>query len=183
MIRTDASLRLTRRGFIAAGAAFIAMPHVARAATLASGQRKISFENLHTGETLTTVYWVQGEYVGEALDEVNRIMRDFRTGEVHVIEPGLLDLLHALHGKLDSRRPFEIISGYRSPKTNAALAENSSAVAKKSLHMKGMAIDINLGDVKLKNLRKAAIALKQGGVGYYPNSNFVHVDIGRVRSW
>jgi uncharacterized protein YcbK (DUF882 family) len=110
-------------------------------------------------------------------------MRDFRTGEVHVIEPGLLDLLHALHGKLDSRRPFEIISGYRSPKTNAALAENSSAVAKKSLHMKGMAIDINLGDVKLKNLRKAAIALKQGGVGYYPNSNFVHVDIGRVRSW
>lgn len=183
MTKTGASRLLSRRGFIAAGAAFVAMPHVARAANLASAQRKLSLDNIHTGETLTTVYWVQGDYVGEALDEVNHIMRDYRSNEVHVIDPKLLDLLNTLHGKLDSGRPFEIVSGYRSRQTNAELAEHGSGVAKKSLHMQGMAIDINLSDVRLKNLRKAAIAMKQGGVGYYPKSNFVHVDVGRVRSW
>jgi uncharacterized protein YcbK (DUF882 family) len=183
MTRADASTFFTRRRFLAVGAAFIAMPHVARASVIASGQRKLAFDNPHTGETLTTVYWTKGDYVGEALHEVNYIMRDFRTGDVHGIDPRLLDLLHALHGKLDSRRPFEIISGYRSPQTNAQLAEHSNSVAKHSLHMKGMAIDINLPDAKLKNIRKAAIALKKGGVGYYPNSHFVHVDVGRVRTW
>jgi len=183
MSKTGASLLVTRRHFIAAGVAFIAMPHVARAATIASGQRKLAFDNPHTGERLSTVYWEQGDYVGEALHDVNNIMRDFRTGEVHNIDPRLLDLLHSLHGKLGSKRPFEIISGYRSPQTNANLAEHSSGVAKHSLHMKGMAIDINLTDVKLKSLKKAAIALKKGGVGYYPKSNFVHVDVGRIRTW
>ena len=183
MTKAGASTSLTRRRFLAVGAAIIAMPHVARASTLASGQRKLSLDNPHTGESLTTVYWTQGEYVGEALQEVNYIMRDFRTGDVFGIDPKLLDLLHSLHDKLDSRRPFEVISGYRSPQTNAKLAEQSNGVAKRSLHMKGMAIDISLQDVKLKNLRKAAIALKKGGVGYYPDSHFVHVDVGRVRSW
>jgi uncharacterized protein YcbK (DUF882 family) len=183
MTGTGASMLFTRRRFLAVGVALVAMPHVARASTLASGQRKLSFDNPHTGETLTTVYWTKGDYVGEALREVNYIMRDFRTGDVHGIDPRLLDLLHALHGKLDSRKSFEIISGYRSPQTNAKLAELSNGVAKHSLHMKGMAIDINLPDVRLKNVRKAAIALKKGGVGYYPNSHFVHVDVGRVRTW
>lgn len=183
MSKTGTSLLVTRRSFIAMGAAFIVMPHVARASTIASGQRKLSFDNPHTGERLTTVYWEKGDYIGEALTDVNHIMRDYRTGEAHNIDPRLLDLLHTLHDKLGSKRPFEIISGYRSPQTNADLAEHSSGVAKHSLHMKGMAIDINLTDVKLKSLKKAAIGLKKGGVGYYPKSNFVHVDVGRVRTW
>lgn len=183
MTKAGASTIFTRRRFLAVGAAVIAMPHVARASTLAGSQRRISFDNPHTGETLTTVYWTQGDYITDALREVNYIMRDFRTGDVHGIDPRLLDLLHALHDKLDSSRPFEIISGYRSPQTNAQLAEQSNGVAKRSLHMQGMAIDISLQDVKLKSLRKAAIALKKGGVGYYPNSHFLHVDVGRVRSW
>jgi uncharacterized protein YcbK (DUF882 family) len=110
-------------------------------------------------------------------------MRDFRTGDVHPIDPSLLDLLHDLASLTETRSPFEIISAYRSPATNAALKSHSDGVASKSLHLLGQAIDVRLGDTPLKHLRSAALARRRGGVGYYPGSNFVHVDTGRVRAW
>lgn len=181
---------VTRRHFLAWGGTGVAlalpalsMPHIANAATLAANQRKLAFDNLHTGETLKTVYWEAGDYVPEALGEINHILRDFRTNDVHPIDAKLLDLLNTLHQKLAAEAPFSVISGYRSPKTNATLAEASNGVAKHSLHMEGQAIDIHLEDVALKDLHRGALALKRGGVGYYPASDFVHVDVGRVRTW
>ena len=116
--------------------------------------------------------------------EVNRVLRDYRTGEVHPIEPKLLDLLHTLNQDMDcGGTAFEVISGYRSPKTNAALHERSNGVASKSLHMQGMAIDIRLAGCDLKRLHDAAQSMRVGGVGYYPSLDFVHVDTGRVRYW
>ena len=117
------------------------------------------------------------------MSSINHLLRDFRTGDVHAIDPKLLDLLHALRSATGSRKPFEVISGYRSPVTNHDLRALSDGVASGSLHMKGQAIDIRLGDVKLTALRDAARALGRGGVGYYAESNFVHVDTGRVRFW
>src|SRR5690349_13509246 len=121
---------VSRRHFLARGSAGVAlalpalaMPHIANAATLAANQRKLAFDNLHTGETLKTVYWEGGDYVPEALGEINHILRDFRTNDVHPIDAKLLDLLNTLHQKLASKVPFSVISGYRSPKTNATLAD------------------------------------------------------------
>jgi uncharacterized protein YcbK (DUF882 family) len=119
----------------------------------------------------------------ESLREINHLLRDHRTGDTVQMDRELLDLLYSLQHKVESKKEFQVISGYRSPKTNAMLRSKSSGVAKKSLHMQGKAIDIRLPGTSLKNLRKAAVALKSGGVGYYPNSNFVHVDTGRVRYW
>jgi len=177
------SIGWSRRTFLIAGGlatASLATPALARAAT---DCRSLAFSNLHTGERLKADYWVAGRYEPDALAEIDRILRDFRTGEVHPMERSLLDLLNRLHARLDSDAPFGIISGYRSPKTNAMLASASSGVAKKSLHMQGMAIDIRLADRDLTDLRQAALDLRKGGVGYYPKSDFVHVDVGRVRQW
>lgn len=145
--------------------------------------RLLSFYNLHTDERLKTVYWSQGDYVPEALTEINHILRDFRTGTVVPIHTDLLDLLNRLSATLDTSRPFDIISGYRSPKTNAMLRHRTEGVAKRSLHMRAMAADIRVPGRRLKDLRRAAVALRGGGVGYYPKSDFVHVDVGRVRYW
>lgn len=145
--------------------------------------RKLSFDNLHTGERLKADYWIDGEYVPQALQTINRVLRDFRTGDVHAIEPKLLDVLSMLRGMLETESDFQVISGYRSPKTNAMLHEQSDGVAATSLHMQGMAIDIRVGGRPLTGLRDAALRLAAGGVGYYPKSNFVHVDVGRVRRW
>jgi uncharacterized protein YcbK (DUF882 family) len=145
--------------------------------------RKIALHNLHTGESLQAIYWEDGRYVPQALAAVNRVLRDFRTGDEHYMEPGLVDLLANLHGKVETAAPFQVISGYRSPKTNAMLHEHSDGVASKSLHMQGMAIDIRVEGVALEHLHKAALAIGRGGVGLYPTSNFVHVDVGRVRCW
>jgi len=145
--------------------------------------RALSFHNLHTGEALKTVYWETGDYVPGALKEIDRILRDHRNGEIHPIAPKLLDTLSALSRKLESTKPFEIISGYRSPATNARLRKEGHKVAEHSLHMDGIAIDIRVADRTIANLRNAAISLKAGGVGYYPQDRFVHVDIGRVRTW
>ena len=145
--------------------------------------RRVRFDNLHTGETLDAVYWEKGAYLPDALGAINLVLRDFRTGDVHPIAPQLIDLLTVLQAKLDVSQPFQVISGYRSPKTNAMLHEKSAGVANASLHMQGMAIDIRLADVSLSDLRQAALGLRLGGVGYYPTSDFVHVDIGRVRQW
>ncbi|HLG88199.1 MAG TPA: YcbK family protein [Alphaproteobacteria bacterium] len=145
--------------------------------------RTLSFRNLHTGEGFNGAYWANGSYMPDALAEIRTLLRDFRTGDEHDIDCRLLDLLTALHGGLDTVEPFEVISGYRSPKTNAMLREVSNGVAAHSLHMEGMAIDIRVPGRSLPSLRNAALALRQGGVGYYPASDFVHVDVGRVRRW
>lgn len=148
-----------------------------------AGARALRFEHTHTGEKLAVEYFEQGSYVPDALATVNHFLRDFRTGDVHDIDAGLLDLLHDLTSLTETTRPFQVISGYRSPATNAGLRRASEGVAAGSLHMVGKAIDVRLGDVPLDALGKAARAARGGGVGYYPASNFVHVDTGRVRFW
>ncbi|HEX4095573.1 MAG TPA: DUF882 domain-containing protein [Caulobacteraceae bacterium] len=146
------------------------------------GPRSITLKNLHTDETLDAVYWENGQYVPDALQAVNHVLRDFRTGDVHAIEPRLIDLITDLRTKVGSKAPFQVISGYRSPQTNAMLRELSAEVAQHSLHMDGMAIDIVLEDVDLGGLHRAALDLARGGVGYYPG-RFLHVDVGPVRRW
>lgn len=170
---------LPRRRFVAALAA---APWAARAA-LGPEPRVLRFEHLHTGERLEVEYARGEAYLPDALAAVNRLLRDFRSGDVGTMDPALLDLLHALHGRAGSTRPFEIISGYRSPATNRMLHERSSGVASGSLHMSGQAIDVRLADVPLARLRDTALSLGRGGVGYYAASNFVHVDTGRLRHW
>ena len=145
--------------------------------------RSLFLMNLHTEESLETVYWSRGEYIEEALVEINYLLRDHRTGEIKAIDKRLLDLLYAIRKKLETQGPFQIISGYRSPSTNALLCRRSSGVAKGSLHQKGKAADIRVPGRRLSSLRNVARDLKRGGVGYYPNANFVHVDVGRVRYW
>jgi uncharacterized protein YcbK (DUF882 family) len=145
--------------------------------------RTLSMYNVHTGESLKTVYWEDGNYVPGALHEVNYFFRDFRANEVKPIDPSLLDLLHYIHAELDAGKPFNLVSGYRSPATNAWLASRSEGVARHSMHVEGKASDINLPGRELSFLERVALALRLGGVGYYPRSGFVHVDTGRVRRW
>lgn len=155
-----------------------------RAAAAATGPaRQLEFYNLHTGEALRAVYWEGGRYLPDALAEIDHVLRDFRTGEVRSIDPALLDLLHRLRLAMECDRPVHVISGYRCPATNAMLARRSNGVAKNSYHVKGMAIDLRLPDRDLKDLRNAALTLAGGGVGYYPKSDFVHMDTGPVRNW
>lgn len=175
---------LSRRGFVAALAAAAPLVAVPRwAGARATEPRELSFNHLHTGEQLSIVYFSAGAYLPDALAATNHLLRDFRTGDVGVIDPQLLDLLHGLAATTGTRRPFQIISGYRSPATNQMLRKRSHGVASGSLHMQGQAIDVRLGDVALDRLRDVALALGRGGVGYYPGSDFVHVDTGRVRAW
>ncbi len=147
-------------------------------------ERRLSFSSLHTSESLDVSYWAEGKYQADALAEVNHILRDWRVDEIYPIKTDLLDLLFDLQSNLHSNRPIEIISAYRSPTTNQVLRKRSNGgVAKKSLYMQGMAIDIRIPGCKLSDVQRAAIAMRRGGVGYYPSSGFVHVDIGRVRRW
>lgn len=143
----------------------------------------LRFYNTHTGESLEAAYWAGNGYSRDALEEIARVLRDHRSGETRQIAPRLLDLVHELTSALDSRAAIHVISGYRSATTNAALAARSGGVAKHSLHLVGEAIDLRIPGRELSDVRRAALALRAGGVGYYPRSNFVHVDIGRVRSW
>jgi uncharacterized protein YcbK (DUF882 family) len=172
---------LDRRSMFVGGLALAGLARPA-SATIAA-PRELALVNLHTGEALKAAYWEAGAYLPDALSAIAKVLRDHRTGEVHPIDARLLDLLTRLSGSLDAAKPFQVISGYRSPKTNAKLHAKSSGVATRSLHMDGMAIDVRLPGVELSRLRDAALALKQGGVGYYPESDFVHVDVGRVRRW
>ena len=157
--------------------------HLAPPILASSEPRSLSFKNLHTNEALEAVYWDKGAYVPDALEAVNKVLRDFRTGEVHPIEPRLLDVLADLRAMSGSAAPFQVVSGYRSPATNAILREQSAEVAKHSLHMDGQAIDLYLDDVALDRLHSAAMDLSRGGVGYYPATGFIHVDVGPVRHW
>jgi uncharacterized protein YcbK (DUF882 family) len=166
-------------GLAAAGSAVVGT----RAAAAASPSRSLSLLNLHTGEALKATYWEAGAYVSDALSALNRLLRDHRTGEVHPMSPSLLDLVSTLTDKLETKQTVQIISGYRSPQSNAALHRASSGVATKSLHMQGQALDIRIAGVDLARLRDAAWSMQRGGVGFYPGSDFVHVDVGRVRRW
>ena len=191
--RTNSSLnRRAFLGFGAAAAASALSPLTSYAAPVAASRpgksavRTLSFFNTHTGERLKAEYCCDGKYDEAALQQLNHILRDFRANEVKPIDPGLFDLLHELSGTLETDAPYHIISGYRSPNTNTLLRTRGGAhtgVASKSLHMVGKAIDIRVPGVKLDHLRAAARSLKLGGVGYYPTSNFVHLDTGRVRVW
>lgn len=147
------------------------------------GPKALSFHQLHTGERLRATFWRNGHYDRGALSDINHVLRDHYSGEVTHIDRRLLDLLFDLNRLLDTSNPFEVISAYRSPKTNERLRKQGHAVAKHSLHMKGMAIDIRVRGRKLASLHHAAREMARGGVGYYPKSNFVHVDVGRVRCW
>jgi uncharacterized protein YcbK (DUF882 family) len=148
--------------------------------------RTLSLDVLNTGEKGRSIpYYVDGRYQRDALGELNRLLRDWRNDRVHTIDPQLLDTLHRLQQATGSTKPFEVISAYRSPQTNSALAEQSvyRGVARHSLHVDGKAVDVSLPGVQLSQLHRAALQLKRGGVGYYPGSGFVHVDTGKVRSW
>lgn len=158
-------------------------PAAAPAPLPAREVRLLSFLNTHTGETFADAYWENGVYVPDAMAAINRVMRDHRTDDVHDIDPRLMDQLSALRSITESSAPYQIISGYRSPRTNAMLHANSSGVASRSLHMDGRAIDIRVAGVPLARLRDAALSLGAGGVGYYEASDFIHVDTGRVRRW
>ncbi|MBB6253410.1 DUF882 domain-containing protein [Nitrospirillum iridis] len=157
----------------------------ARAATraLSDNRRVLAFNHLHTGEKLKVTYWADGKYLPTALHDVNAILRDWRTNQTIAMDPKLLDLMFQMQHRLRSNDTIQVICGYRCPKTNAMLAANSEGVASHSMHMEGKAIDLDLASKPLSRIRQVAIELKQGGVGYYPKSNFVHVDTGRVRQW
>lgn len=146
-------------------------------------ERSLSFFHTHTGEKLDLTYFSDGIYHDDALQEVNHYLRDFRTGEIHPIDTHLLDILYSVQNACNSNGTFEVISGYRSPKTNKLLHDQGHGVALHSLHMLGKAIDVRLTDIKTSYLKKAAMSIKQGGVGYYAQSDFVHMDTGRVRYW
>ena len=146
-------------------------------------QRSLSLYNTHTGESLERPYWEAGKYLDESLSDFSRLMRDHRTNEIAPIDVGLLDLLHALYARLEGKQAFHLISGFRSTGSNQLLVATTHGVAKSSLHMRGQAADIFLPGCDLARLRGAALAMRSGGVGYYPASHFVHVDTGRVRAW
>ena len=177
---------LHRRRFLAGGAglgASLGATLGAASKADAANARMLSFDNLHTGERLSTAYWANGSLIDRNCRQIDWILRDFRSGDVAVMSPHLLDLLFHLRQRLETDAPFEVISGYRSPHTNAALVRASTGVATRSLHMQGMAIDIRVPGIKLTRVRDEARKLAMGGVGFYPRSDFVHVDVGRVRTW
>lgn len=177
---------ISRRQFVSALAASVPMIAASRplwAAPAGLIPRSLNFVHTHTGERLVVEYFNADGYLPDALSSVNHFLRDFRTGDAHTIDPGLLDLLHRLTTRTETSKPIQIISGYRSPATNERLRLHSEGVAAGSLHMKGQAVDIRLADVPLPQLRAAALAAGRGGVGFYPSSNFVHVDTGRARTW
>ena len=183
---SKATPSLGRRGFLGAcmgASASLILPASAQAKGYHSGERKLSFYNTHTGEKLTSTYWADGFYLVDSVKDISWILRDFRTNEQYAMDMKLLDLLHELQCKVDCKRPFHIISGYRSLKTNHMLRDKTNGVARRSLHMQGKAIDVRIPGFDSAKLHKAALSLKSGGVGYYPKSNFVHVDTGRVRTW
>ena len=174
----------SRRGLLKAvfGGVFTALMLPLRRAG-AVDERQLAFFHTHTGKRLDVVYKRNGEFVPEALSVINTFLSDFRTGDVADMDPHLLDLIYDLREATGSESTYEVISAYRSPKTNELLRGRSGGVAKNSLHLQGKAIDLRLTDIELSRLRDTAIAMQRGGVGYYASSNFVHIDTGRVRRW
>ena len=148
-----------------------------------TGERKLSLYNIHTGEYFHDIYWADGAYLWKSLETINRFMRDYRTGEVKGIDIRLLDLVHTIQTSVKAREPCQVISGYRSHKTNDLLIKQGHQVARNSFHVKGKAVDIHQPGVPLRQLRRLAVKLKVGGVGYYPQCRFIHVDTGPARYW
>ena len=161
----------------------VALVGSALAALPQSGSRTLGFVNTHTNEKILATYWKDGVYDKGALKDINYVLRDHRSGEVRAIDQRLFDVLYDLQRVTGTRGEFHVISGYRSQATNAALRRQGSGVAKGSLHTVGQAIDIRLPGSDLKDLRRAALSLRAGGVGYYPASEFIHLDTGPVRTW
>lgn len=179
---------ISRRGLMGAFAAtaFIAAPTYSNAFGLLRGAgdiRRIRMYSGRTGESIDTIYWVEGKYIKEALAEVNHFMRDWRTGTATNIDARTIDIMAASHRLMNVSEPYMMLSGYRSPQTNAMLRGKSGGVAKNSLHMRGQAADLRLKSRSIGQMAKAASACASGGVGKYSRSNFVHMDCGPVRSW
>jgi uncharacterized protein YcbK (DUF882 family) len=145
--------------------------------------RRITLKNLHTPESLQIAYRRGGEYDSDALAQLTKLLRDYRTGEEHPMDPALFDYLYEVAHAAKAEPVFSVISGYRSPRTNEMLHERSSGVASKSLHMEGKAIDVRLAGVECAALADTALGMQRGGVGYYRKSDFVHLDTGRFRTW
>ncbi len=182
------SFHTGRRTFLKWGASAILTavfthPALAAVEPKTPKHRILSFYNIHTGETLKTCYRSRGKLIHRAVNRISHIMRDHRTGEVKPVDPNLLDLLHRIVMEKKPHAPFSIISGYRSPSTNEALRKVTAGVAPKSLHMEGRAIDIRIPGCQTTALRQLAVDLRCGGVGYYPKSDFVHLDTGPVKVW
>jgi uncharacterized protein YcbK (DUF882 family) len=175
--------RLDRRHFLGyASAAALSLAPLASACARAQS-RSLSFVHTHTGESLSATYFSAGAYHPEGLERLNHLLRDFRTGDVYPIDPRVLDILFDLQTLVNRDEPYQVISGYRSPRTNAALRSRSSGVAEYSLHMEGRAIDVRLGGFPTRKLHELARSMRRGGVGFYPTADFVHLDNGRVRIW
>lgn len=180
---------MERRGFLKAGltlsvAAALSTTCVKPALALAGeGTSSVSFHNEHTGEHFSGVYRVGNKYLPEAFERINYVLRDFRQNEIFPIDPRVIDIVATVHRASGSSTPYSLLSGYRSPKTNAMLRHESGGVAKKSLHMHGQAIDVRMGNMSTARLRDLAKQLHAGGVGYYSRSNFVHMDSGDFRTW
>jgi uncharacterized protein YcbK (DUF882 family) len=172
-----------RRKLLGLGLGVMSLAAHGVGARAAEAARTIAVANIHTGEALNATYWEAGAYVPGALDALNHVLRDHRTGDVHTMAPNLFDLVTRLRARLDSRAVVQVISGYRSPATNAALHARSDGVAAHSLHMEGEAMDVRIEGIDLARLRDAAWFLQGGGVGFYPRSQFVHMDVGRIRRW
>jgi uncharacterized protein YcbK (DUF882 family) len=174
---------LTRRRVFGVAAAATAVAFVRPSDAVSFAPRSVSLYNTHTGEWLRTVYWADGHYIREAVRDINWILRDHYSNEVRAMNAGVLDVLGMLRTRLESHRPFMIVCGYRTPATNAMLYEHHSGVASNSYHIHGMAIDLRAEGRDLSQVHRAAVSIRGGGVGYYPRSNFVHVDCGPVRYW
>jgi uncharacterized protein YcbK (DUF882 family) len=175
----------SRRDFLKwslAGGLMLAAP-LSRARSSLPPERDLKFYNTHTGEQLRATYWADGQFQESELAALNHLLRDYRNGEVRAIDPQLFDILYRLQQRTGVTGTYEVISGYRSPATNALLHRASSGVARNSLHTHGQAIDVRLGGIALADLRRAALEMRAGGVGYYPHSDFIHLDTGRVRYW
>lgn len=182
------STGMTRRALLGAFAAttVAAAPTFANAAGFLRGAgdiRRIKMYSGRTGERIDMIYWIEGEYIKDAIREVNYFMRDWRNDAAVSMDTRTIDIMAASHNLLDVSEPYMLLSGYRSPQTNAMLRSKSRGVAKNSLHMRGQAADLRLASRSVNQMAKAAIACHGGGVGRYSGSNFVHMDCGQVRSW
>ena len=167
-----------------AGVSVAILPRASRGAPESDPQpKRIALLNLHTDERLEIEYFRDADYVADALAAIERLLRDFRTGEQHSIDPQLMDYLVDVAARVGPPPEFSVISGYRSPQTNERLHEQSSGVAKNSLHMQGRAIDVRLPKIGCTDLAACAQGLRRGGVGYYRASDFVHLDTGNFRTW
>ena len=179
----QASFLLSRRRLLGAALAVTTIGLVEPAPAVSYAPRSISLYNTHTGEWLRTVYWADGHYIREAVRDINWILRDHHTDEMHPMDAGVLDVLGMMRDRLDTSDPFLVVSGYRSPTTNMNMYLHGDGVARHSYHTKGMAVDLRSEQRSLTQVRDAAMSLQCGGVGYYPRSGFVHVDCGPIRRW